>query len=72
VVDDPVRLYENWRTILRKSWSLRFQTLAFGLIFAEAALPFFEDYFSRKQFAVLLGLVVASAFIARLVAQKDI
>lgn len=67
-----VKLYENWRTILRRSWSLRFQALAFGLIFAEAALPFFEEYFTRKQFAVVLGAVVASAFIARLVAQKDI
>lgn len=67
-----MRLYENWRAILRKSWTLRFQALAFVLIFAEAALPFFEEHFSRKQFALLLGAVVASAFIARLVAQKDI
>lgn len=67
-----MKLYENWRTILRKSWTLRFQALAFALIFAEASLPFFEEYFTRREFAVTLGLVVASAFVARLVAQKDI
>lgn len=67
-----MKLYENWREILRRSWTLRFQALAFVLIFAEVVLPFFEDHFSRKQFALLLGLVVASAFIARLVAQKDL
>jgi len=35
------------------------------------ALPFFQDQIPRGPFAVASFLAVASAFVARLVAQKD-
>lgn len=38
----------------------------------EAAMPFFEGAMPRGTFAVLSGMSVGAAFVARLVAQKDI
>lgn len=67
-----MKLYENWRSILRKAWSLRLMALAFVLTMAEVMLPFFSDAVPPKLFATLSGLAVAGAFVARLVAQKDV
>ena len=38
----------------------------------EVILPFFQDSFPRGLFATLSGVSVGAAFIARLVAQKDL
>lgn len=67
-----LQLYENWREILKKAWSLRFMALAALLSGIEVALPFFESSFPRGVFAALSAAAVAGAFVARLVAQKDI
>ncbi len=67
-----MHLYDNWRDILKKAWSVRFMLLAGVLSAVEVALPFFEDHFPRGIFAALSGLAVGAAFIARLVAQKDL
>lgn len=67
-----MKLYDNWKTIATKAWSVRLMVLAFLLTMAEAILPFFDDAFPRRVFAVLSGLAVASAFVARLVAQRDV
>jgi hypothetical protein len=64
--------YENWREILKRAWSLRFMALAAVLSAAEVALPLFQDAIPRGVFAVLSMVAVAGAFVARLVAQKDI
>jgi len=65
-------LYENWREIMRRSWSLRFIILAGLLSGCEVVLPFFADQIPRNIFAVLSFIAVAAAFVARLVAQKGI
>lgn len=67
-----LKLYENWREILKRAWSLRFMALAALLSGVEVALPFFESSFPRGVFAMLSAAAVAGAFVARLVAQKNI
>ena len=66
-----MNLAQNWRTLLRKAWSVRLMVLAFLLTMAEVMLPFFSDAVPPRMFAALSGLAVAGAFVARLVAQKD-
>jgi hypothetical protein len=67
-----MRLYDNWREIMRRSWSLRFIILAGLLSGCEIALPLFADQIPRNLFAVLSFAAVSAAFVARLVAQKGI
>ena len=67
-----MRLYDNWREIMRRSWSLRFIILAGLLSGGEIVLPLFADQLPRNLFAVLSFAAVSAAFIARLVAQKGI
>jgi len=67
-----MRLYDNWRQILRKSWSLRFILIAGLLSGCEVALPLIGDRFEPGVFAGLSAAFTCAAFIARLVAQKDI
>lgn len=67
-----VKLYDNWREIARRSWSLRFIILAGLLSGCEVVLPFFAEQIPQNLFAALSFLAVAAAFIARLVAQKGI
>lgn len=67
-----MKLYDNWKEILRRSWSLRFIILAGILSGIEVILPFFSEDIPRNLFAVLSFFAVAAAFVARLVAQKGI
>ena len=66
-----MNLYSNWRDILKKAWSIRFMILAGVLSAIEVILPFYADAIPRGTFAAMSGLAVGAAFIARLVAQKD-
>lgn len=66
-----MNLAQNWRTLLRKAWSVRLMVLAFLLTMAEVMLPFFSESVPPRMFAVLSGLAVAGAFVSRLIAQKD-
>lgn len=67
-----IRLYDNWREIAVKAWSVRFIALAFIFTALEVALPFFSEAVPDKLFGVLSGLFAAAAFASRLVAQKDV
>lgn len=67
-----MKLYTNWKEIVRKAWSIKFIILAGILSASEVILPLFFDYFDRGTFAVLSFVAVSGAFITRLVAQKDI
>ena len=67
-----MKLYDNWKEILRRSWSLRFIILAGVLSVIEAGLPLFEIYIDPLAFRIALPLAVGAAFIARLVAQRGI
>ena len=64
-------LHENWQTLVRKAWSVRFMVMAFVFTMAEVMLPFFSDAVPPRLFAVLSGIAVAGAFVSRLIAQKD-
>jgi hypothetical protein len=67
-----MHIKDDWRQIVRKAWSIRFMLLAFALTMAEVMLPFFSDAVPPRAFALLSGLAVAGAFVARLVAQRDV
>lgn len=67
-----MKLYDDWKLILKKAWSIRFMMLAGLLTATEVVLPLFADVFPRGAFAALSGVAVAAAFVARLVAQKDV
>lgn len=66
-----MKLITNWKQILKKAWSVRLLIVAALLSGIEVALPFFADQVPRGPFAALSFLAVASAFVARLVAQKE-
>lgn len=65
-------LLPDWKDILKKAWSIRFLALAGLLSGLEVALPFFSEAIPRGPFAALSAMAVGGAFIARLVAQKDV
>lgn len=67
-----MKLRTDWRNTLRKAWSIRFMLLAGLLSGVEVAMPFFADGMPQGTFAALSGLCVGAAFVARLVAQKDV
>jgi hypothetical protein len=67
-----MKLYTNWKEIVRKAWSIKFIILAGVLSASEVILPLFFDYFDRGTFAILSFIAVSGAFISRLIAQKDV
>lgn len=67
-----MKLYDNWRQIIRQAWSIRFVIIAGVLSGCEVALPFFSEQFPVRVFALLSAFFCCAAFIARLVAQKDV
>ena len=67
-----MKFYDNWKEILRRSWSLRFIILAGILSGCEAVLPFFSEDIPKDIFAILSLILISAAFVARLVVQKGI
>lgn len=67
-----MKLYDNWKTIIAKAWSIRFMALAFLFTMIEVMLPYYSDSFPPKVFALLSGAAVAGAFLSRLVAQRNV
>lgn len=67
-----MKLYDNWKDILRRAGSIRLMLLAGLLSGCEVILPLFIDAMPRNVFAILSLLAVSGAFVARLVAQKDV
>jgi hypothetical protein len=67
-----MKLYDNWKEILRKAWSIRFMVIAGVLSGIEVVLPLFHDSIPKNIFAALSLVFVTSALIARLVAQRDV
>lgn len=68
-------LYDHWRTILRKAWSIKFMALAALLTGCEAVITVTGvDWLPFPAWArlALLFVVIAAAFVARLVAQRDV
>lgn len=66
------KLIPNWKEVLRCAWSIRLMLLAALLSGLEIILPFLGGLpVSPIWFAVFSFLVVAGAFIARLLAQSN-
>lgn len=67
-----MKLLSNWLDVIKRAWSMRLMLLAALLSGVEVVLPFFSEAIPRGVFAVLSGVTVAAAFVARLVAQKGL
>lgn len=69
-----MRLIDNWRPVLRRAWSIRLSLLAAVLSGAEIAVPFLDGVLPipRGVFAGLAGATACAAFLARIVAQKEL
>lgn len=65
-------LITNWRDVLRKAWSIRLLIAAGILSGAEVALPLLPLPIPAGVFAGLSAFTTAAAFVARLLAQKDL
>lgn len=66
-----MKLVNNWKRVLKKAWSVRLMIVAGLLSGIEVVLPFFAESIPRGPFAALSLIAVASAFITRLLAQKE-
>lgn len=62
----------NWPTILKKAWSIRFISLSLIFSTLEIMLPIFAHNMRDSAFTILSILAMVAAFVARIVAQKDI
>lgn len=67
-----MKLTTEWKKIIKKAWSIRLMVVAALLSGIEVILPFFSGSIPKGSFAGLSFLAVSSAFVARLVAQKDV
>ena len=67
-----MKLIANWREILRYAWSIRLMILAGVLSGVEVILPLFADCCPRGLFAALSLLTISGAFVARIVAQRNV
>jgi len=61
----------EWRRIIRHAWSVRLLFVAAILSGLEAALPYLPLPIPPGALAGLTVVVVAAAFVARIVAQKE-
>jgi hypothetical protein len=67
-----MELIENWKSILKRAWSLRLLTTAAVLSGAESVIPFANNYLPPRLFAAIMFVIVCLAFLARLLAQKEV
>jgi len=72
-----MRLVENWRSVLKRAWSIRLLIVAGALSGIEALLSILNgaDFLPpivRILMVALTPLVIMAAFVARLVAQRSI
>ena len=64
-------LIRDWRQVLKRAWSVRLILTAGLLSGAEVALPLLPLPIPPGLFAALSAFTTAAAFVARLLAQKD-
>jgi amino acid permease len=68
-----MRLVDNWRKVLAKAWSVKFNIAAALLSAAELVVQFWQPASIRPGvFAGIAFLVSLGAFMARIVAQKEL
>ena len=66
------KLYEDWKTILKKAWVVRFGILSGMLSVVEIVLPYFETVVPRGVFGVLSVITAFAIPYVRIVYQKDV
>lgn len=66
-----MKLVSDWRAVLQRAWSVRLMLLAALLSAAEVTLPFLGDFIAPGLLAALSVLTVSAAFVARLLAQRN-
>jgi len=67
-----MKLHDDWRFLLKKSWAVRWAVLAGLLSGAEVILPLFVDSMPRMIFAGLSMFATMGAIWARILVQpKD-
>lgn len=64
-----MKLIDDWRTVLRKAWSIRLVLLVALLGALELVLPMFADLIPRAWYAVATVVLALVAAVARVVAQ---
>lgn len=67
-----MRLYDNWREILKKSWCIFFLGVAALGQTALIVLPLYADEIPRGEYAIMTLVAIVAAGISRLIYQKDI
>lgn len=67
-----MKLYANWREILRKAWTIKFGVLATVFALMQVIVPIYVDSLPRNLFAILTGVSTLGVIVARLVWQKDV
>jgi hypothetical protein len=66
-----MKMLPDWKDVLRRAWSVRLMVLAFVATLAEALWPIFAPDFDFRFAGVVSAVLIAAAFVARLMAQKD-
>lgn len=66
-----IRLVDDWKRVLRKAWSVKFNILTILLGAAEAILPMLETGMPRGVFAGLSALTAGLSLTARVLSQQE-
>ena len=64
-------LIEDWKKVLLKAWSVKFNILTILLGAAEAILPMLESSVPRGVFAMLSAVAAGASLTARILSQKE-
>ncbi len=67
-----MKLYPNWKEIMRKAWSIRLAMLATAFSLAQVVIPIYADVLPRDIFAILTAVSTVGVIVARLVWQQDV
>ena len=67
-----MKLLSNWKSILKKAWSIRLLVIAGLLSGLEVILPYFADFMPGGVFSALSLAVISAAFVTRLLAQQGV
>ena len=67
-----MKLYPNWKEIMRKAWSIRLAMLATVFSLLQVVIPIYADVLPRDTFAILTAISTVGVILARIVWQQDV
>lgn len=67
-----MKLYDNWKTIVKEAWSLKFLLIALVLECASVIIPFYTDKIPREIFTPLIIICILGSGISRVVYQHNV